>query len=128
MACPVCPTAGWLGGWIGGYFGIYPPETTRGKILSATITASLACITIVALKVIFNITLCVGGTFTLGNVARVAVIALPLGIVYSVLVNCLLKRYVYAPSVQNNAEDPKVDNPLDQNQEQPSCCCAKNPK
>ena len=55
MACPVCPTVGWLGGLAGGYFGIHPPQFREGKILSASVTASLISITIIALKALLNL-------------------------------------------------------------------------
>ena len=109
MLCPVCPTAGFAGGWIGSYFGINPPETTNGKILSGVLTASSVLITIIALKVIFNITFCVGGTFTLENMFRVGVPALILGIIYSIAVNCLLDRLIYHP-------------PIPKQEEKKSCC------
>lgn len=109
MLCPVCPAAGFAGGWIGSYFGINPPESTKGKILSGVLTASSVLITIIALKVIFNSTFCVGGTFTLRNMIQVGFPALILGIIYSIGVNWLLDRWVYHPPIQK--------------QEEKKCCC-----
>lgn len=95
MLCPVCPAAGWVGGWLGGYIGVNPPPTTKGRLISASITATLITITIVALKLLFNISLCEGGWFTLENIVKVGVKTLAMGIVYSVVVNSLLNHFVY---------------------------------
>ena len=73
MGCPGCIATGWLGGWIGGYLGIQPPERPGARALSALLTANLITITVIALKVFFDISLCAGGGFTLGNVARVGI-------------------------------------------------------
>ena len=121
MICPVCPTAGWFGGWIGGYFGIDPPPHTKGRIISAIITASLVTITVVALKYVFNISLCVGGEFTPANVLRVGIKTLLLGIVYSIATNYLLNRYVFPAEKAEPA-------PLEMAQKEGGecCCCHKS--
>lgn len=114
MACPVCPTAGWLGGWVGGYLGINPPEHPGAKLLSASLTANFISMTLIAMKEIFNVSLCKGGTFTFDNIVRVSAVTLILGIIYSVGVNALLNRYVFPAS-----EEPP------QEEENPPCCCHK---
>lgn len=106
MICPVCPAAGLIGGGIGGYFGISPPKQKEGRILSALITANLITVTIIALKVLFNISLCAGGQLTLANVALVVGKTLIMGVIYSIGVNYLLNRYMFP-------EQPS----------KPSCCC-----
>lgn len=106
MVCPVCLAEGWFGGWVGGYFfGIEPPTHPGGRVLSATITASLIAITVVALKALFNISLCAGGKVTLENMACVGGKTLVMGLIYSIGVNYLLNRYVFPPyEVQQDDE------------------------
>ena len=113
MACPVCPTAGWLGGWLGGYVGIDPPQRPGGKLFSALITANLITITLIALKSLFDFSLCKDGRFTFENVARVILFTIPMGVVYSIGVNYLLNNYVF-PS---DCDEPLVED------EPPHCCC-----
>jgi hypothetical protein len=97
MICPVCPAAGWVGGSIGGYVGVNPPQDAKGRIVSACITGTLITITIVALKLLFNISLCEGGWFTLKNIAIVGIETFVMGVIYSIVVNGLLNRFVYPP-------------------------------
>ena len=106
MVCPVCPTAGWLGGWVGGYFGVLPPKHSKGRFISAFITANLMSITIIALKKIFNVSLCKGGGWTLHNIVQVGTKALILGIIYSIGVNYLLNRYMF-PAQSNQSCAPE---------------------
>lgn len=127
MVCPVCPAAGYFGGLFGGYFGIEPPKHPGGRIFSATITASLIGITVIALKAIFNISLCVGGTFTWANIARVGSKTLVMGMIYSIGVNYILNRYVFPkpqdhPKVETNNKT-LVDS--DDFIDSPPCCCKK---
>ena len=110
MACPVCPVAGWFGGWIGGYFGVSTPEKFEGKVLSATLTASLVALTILGT----GISLCIDGKMTLDNFAVVGVKAFGLGIIYSIGVNSLINRYVYPPSCSGQEEKGNSH-----------CCCTK---
>lgn len=126
--CPVCPTAGWFGGWIGGYFGINSPPHSKGKIVSALITANLIAITVIALKIIFHISLCVGGEFSQANIARVVIKTFLMGIIYSIGVNYLLNRYVFLSqnepktNLSNSQGDNKGDNIEDKSNDS-SCCC-----
>lgn len=106
MVCPVCPAAGWLGGCVGGYFGISPPKFSGGRIFSAVITANLISVTIIALKALFNISLCVGGEWNLANIARVGIKTLVMGIIYSIGVNYILNRYLFSQPDSNQDLDP----------------------
>jgi hypothetical protein len=119
MACPICPAAGWVGGWIGGYFGVKPPEHPGGRILSALVTANLMSITVIALKALFDVSLCVGGV-TLGNFIRVGVKAAIMGIVYSIGVNYLLNRYIFSQS------NPLVNDSILEEKDALPCCCKRD--
>lgn len=125
MACPVCPAAGWLGGWVGGYFGIKPPTHSGGRELSAALTASLIAITAIALKALFNISLCAGGGLTLKGILLASSIGLVMGMIYSIGINYLLNRHVFPSQDQQEpdetCEKPKQD--LD-----PPCCCKHKEK
>lgn len=130
MACPICPAAGWVGGWFGGYLGIHPPEHSGGRILSAVVTANLISITVIALKAIFNISLCQGGGFTLENFIRVGIKALIMGIIYSIGVNYLLNRYVF-PHLPAKAEESLSvisDSLANEEVEEPLSCCCQDKK
>jgi hypothetical protein len=127
MACPVCPAAGWVGGWVGGYFGIEPPQRPGGRALSALITANLISITVIALKILFDISLCVGGGFTLANIARVGIKTLILGVIYSIGVNYLLNHYVFPPpsQVEQTCEDSLDQIEIAEETSSPCCCKCK---
>lgn len=128
MACPVCPAAGWLGGWFGGYFGIEPPTYPGGRELSATITANLIAITVIALKSLFDISLCVGGGVSLENIVRVGLKTLVMGVIYSIGVNYLLNRYVFpSAEIHQVTEDEDINNELEKklDLETPCCCSCK---
>jgi hypothetical protein len=126
MACPVCPAAGWLGGWFGGYFGIEPPTHPGGRELSAAITANLIAITAIALKALFNISLCAGGGFTLKNILLVGAKGIILGVIYSIGVNYLLNRYVFpSAGVQQGAEEIYDKSAQNFDLEDPPCCGCK---
>ena len=106
MLCPVCPPAGFVGGLLGSYFGIHPPKETKGKVISGLVTAAFTLISVIALKIIFNVSLCVGGTFTLRNFIRVTVIVFPFGVLYAIIVNyALINLFGYAPAEQKQRED-----------------------
>ena len=131
--------SGAFGGWIGGYFGIHPPKHTSGKILSAFITVNLVILTQISLKKMFNISLCAGGGLTIGNVIRVVVKTLLMGIIYSMAVNYLLGRYVFREPPElamAELEQPvelkqaEFKQPAEKNQpkdDQPHCCCKNQP-
>lgn len=114
MVCPVCPTAGFFGGLIGGYLGIHPPATVRGRCVSGLATAALVSTTIVALKAIFNISICYGTGLTAANVSIILAKTLAMGIVYSIGVNFLLNRFIF------NAATPQ---PIPIPVESPCRCC-----
>lgn len=97
MACPVCSASACVGGWVGGYFGIHPPKHTKGRILSAVITSSLITITVIALKTLFDISLCRRGGTIYENIVRVGIKTMIMGMCYSIGVNYLLNRYIYPP-------------------------------
>jgi hypothetical protein len=96
MLCP-CPVAAAIGGSIGSYFGISPPEGRKGKLVSTLMTSVLVSITAIALKAFLNISLCGGGGFTLGNIFRVVIKTVLMGIIYSIVVNYFLTRYFFSP-------------------------------
>lgn len=99
MGCPACAAGGIVGGWVGGYFGIYPPKTKTGRLLSGLLSSTLTLVTLLSLKVFFNTTLCGGAARTsLHRFSRLVVIGLVLGIIYSIVVNILLKKVVQAES------------------------------
>lgn len=114
MVCPVCPTAGFFGGLIGGYLGIDPPATFKGRCISGLATAGLVSATIVALKKIFNISLCYGTGFTVDNVSVILAKTLTIGLIYSIGVNYILNRFAF---VNTNPQ------PISTLSEHPSCCC-----
>lgn len=118
MVCPVCPTAGWFGGFLGSYLGVNPPPHTKGRMISAFITANLICITVIALKKIFTISLCVGGDFTLANFIRVMIKTLLMGIIYSIAVNYLLNKYVF----YQNTQELLASVVATKKEEEKSCC------
>ena len=127
MACPLCPTAGWFGGWLGGFLGINSPDIPEGKILSAVITANLIGITVIALKAIFNISLCIDGRFTLKNIALVGVKTLCMGIIYSIGVNYLLNRYLFSQrdDLKQEGDFIRGESLLEEcgRTPPPPCCC-----
>lgn len=125
MACPICPAAGWLGGLCGGYLGIEPPKHPGGRLFSATITASLIGVTVIALKSIFNVSLCVGGTFTAANIVRVGSKTLVMGIIYSIGVNYILNRYVFFDPKDHPKGGMDVEIIYESDDSPPYCCKKK---
>jgi hypothetical protein len=122
MGCPVCPAAGWVGGWIGGYLGIQPPQHRVDRIFSAVLTANLINISLIALKSLFDVSLCLGGGFTLKNIVRVGIKAFSLGIIYSIGVNYLLNRFLFLPEVNQKNNEPLIQpQPTLENNHQ-GCC------
>jgi len=118
MVCPVCPAVGMVGGYVGGYFGINQPEDTTLRVVGGVITASMIVITVVALRCFFDLSICDGlGNFSLRNIIQVACISLVLGLIYSLVVNCILNRlFSEAPKNANPA-------PLQISAQKPCCCC-----
>lgn len=115
--CGVCLLNGLAGGYVGAYFGVPPPQHPGGQILSSLITANLVGMTVVALKAMFNISLCGGREVNLTNIILVGVKTVMMGIIYSIGVNYLLNRYVF-PSSQGE------DNPQGNlQQDVPHCHC-----
>lgn len=90
MVCFVCPIAAAVGGALGGLLGIQFPKETKWRAVSILSTVALTCISVIALKIIFNLSFCVGGTFTLKNFVRVSSLTFPLGIINFLLVNLLI--------------------------------------
>ena len=120
MVCPACPAISIVGGYIGGYFGISAPEQTELRIASAVITAGIVCITAIATKCIFGISFCDGnGDFSLRNIAQVGAISLFLGIICSVVVNCLLNLFFSEPGEN---ETPPVSPQPEVLQPSAPCC------
>jgi hypothetical protein len=116
MVCPCLPVivpVSLLGECIGRYIGIQPPPHFEGRILSAIITVNLIGITVIALKALFNISLCVAGEgFSGRNIALVGTKISIMWIIYSIGVNCLLNRYVFLPSESSpnhSLDDPSLD-------------------
>lgn len=120
--CVVCPLVAWLGGGIVSYF-VQPFTHLEGKILSGVITANLISLTTIALKAIFDISLCGGGGFTLANIVRVVGKTAPMWIIYSIGVNYLLSRYVFPPPQSNQYPDQASDDSLPNDEIAPVCYC-----
>lgn len=103
MGCPACAAGGFCGGLIGGYFGINQPETQKGRILSGLLSSTLTLVTLVGLKVCFNITLCGGASQpTINKFCRLVVAGLLLGTIYSIAINYVLNRCVTLKSSSEN--------------------------
>ena len=102
-----------------------PPQHPGGRLLSAVITANLITITVIALKAFFNISLCVGGAFTLQNIVRVGIKTLILGIIYSIGVNYLLNRYVFYRSEIEQDIDLSTDDTIFDEEKAIPCCCKR---
>jgi hypothetical protein len=112
MLCPACPTVGFIGGILGGYLEINPPQTFKGKALSVFITSTLVSLTVIALKVFANISVCSGAGLSLLGISLIMVKTIPLAIIYSIGVNYILGRLF--PELFNPLVIPKK-----------SCCCDK---
>lgn len=120
---PILP-ASYLGGWLGTYFfGVNPPTHPGGQELSIVLTAELVAITVIALKALFNISLCMGGGFTLNNVAHAGVKVFIMGMIYSIGINYLLKRYVFPSSEARQDEEGIDDKPPQNSDLHTSHCC-----
>lgn len=119
MVCPVCPTAGWFGGYVGGFFGINAPKQVKERVFSAFITASMICISMVALKTFCGISFCDGnGDFTFRNITQAGGLALLMGIVYSMVVNFLLQQFACNDQPSPPPPPPKPEEVI------PPCCCS----
>ncbi len=80
------------GGAISGYFGF---EREDLRTTSMVITSCMVVVTVVALKVLFGLSLCDGnGDFSPRNFAQVGAISVVLGVIYAVGVNILLNTVV----------------------------------
>lgn len=118
MMCPLCPATGWLGGWLGGYFGVNPPEHWKGRVISAFITANMVCVTAIALKYFWGISLCSPGRTQMEKIAIAGIKAVLMSIVYSIGVNFLLNRYIYSKAVDKGTEEESTT--------AAKPCCCKN--
>jgi hypothetical protein len=95
--CPACPPISFLGGLVGGYIGINAPSTFKGRCISVLATAMLVTANVVALKVLFGVPFCYGNGFTFNNIGVILSKTLVLGVIYSIGVNYLLKKYERNP-------------------------------
>lgn len=108
MVCPACycyPAAagiGFLSGCLSTIsagvarrVGINAPAPTSqiGLLTSGGATALLSAITAVALKQLVGFSLCGGQGLARTGLARIAVIAVPLSVVYNISVNIILDRH-----------------------------------
>ncbi len=125
MACPLCIMGTLCGGGIGGYFGINPPEDVKGRIASTWATVNLVSITFIALKAMFDISLCKSGASTLENVARVVVKTFIVGVIYSLGVNYVLGRWIFPPAPKEKLQEELP--PPAPKQGEKACCCQNNP-
>ena len=129
--CPVCPAAGVFGGYLGGYFGINVPKDPNVRLACGVITAGLLVTTIVALKFFLGFSFCVdGGAFTVHNFVRVGIVALAIGIIYSIAVNYIMGLIFpdsedAAPAMPSagGANHPISQEAIHSIQTTPSCCC-----
>lgn len=121
MACPLCIMGTLCGGGIGGYFGINPPESAKGRITSAWTTINLVSITFIALKAMFDISLCKPGASTLENIVRVVTITFVIGVIYSLGVNYVLGRWIFPPAPKEEPLPPPPE------QVEKPCCCQNKP-
>ncbi|MFI0434926.1 MAG: hypothetical protein ACH350_04255 [Parachlamydiaceae bacterium] len=119
MACPVCPTAGFVGGWIGGYIGVKESENIGVKRLNTACSAILTSITIIGLKALFNLSLCIDGKFNWNNFIQVGLQALVIGVIYSIGVNYILNHSLFFDLKKNEGEINTRSSP---------CCCSKSSK
>ena len=70
--------------------------------LNIWITTNLTSITAILVKSMFNISLCGGGTINLQGMIRVAGVTAIMGLIYSIGIKYLLKRYVFVPTNPNH--------------------------
>lgn len=94
MACPACAAGGIVGGYIGGYFGIKQPKGPKERLLSGILSSTLTLTTLVALKILFNTTLCGGASQpVVKKFCRLVVVGLLLGTIYSIAINFFLANW-----------------------------------
>ena len=97
MVCPICPTAGFFGGLLGSFIGVKTPSSFKGRCLSMAATGSLVTITLVAVKIFFNFSLCAGKEMNLVNAGILLVKTLAIGVIYAIGVNYLVNRFFEQP-------------------------------
>jgi hypothetical protein len=95
MVCPACPASSALGGFIGAWFGVNAPKTTKGKILSIALTGTATALTVIALRVLGNISLC-NGNYTWSRITSIIAGATLVGTIYSIGINHLIHRFIEA--------------------------------
>jgi hypothetical protein len=113
MVCPICPTAGFFGGLLGSYIGIKTPSSFEGRCLSMVATGSLVTITLVAVKIFFNLSLCAGKEMNLANAVILLAKTLAIGVIYAIGVNYLINRFFEGPPP--SPEVPQVRRPCCRN-------------
>lgn len=106
MGCLICPVVGWTSGWASGLLGSHPPSVPGGRAFSAALTANFLSISIIALKAIFNFSLCKGEILNARNLAELGIKTIILGIIYSIGVNYLLNNYVFSAQKEASEEKP----------------------
>ncbi len=111
--CPMCVVVGWVGGLAGGYFGINPPESLVGRRVSAGLIGTLTTLTFIFLKVKYNMPLCIDGKFNINNIVWIISRTAPLGVIYSIGINYILKRTLFFTEKKEESEEIKKP-----------CCCA----
>lgn len=98
MVCAACPPIGFVFGWIAGYLGVKAPDSPKARVMSALMTSGITVVTVVALKVIFGISVCDGqGNFSLTNIAQVGAITFVMGTIYAIAVNTLFSYWQAPP-------------------------------
>jgi hypothetical protein len=92
--CFICVVGGVASGALGGLFGFEVPKTKKGKLLSGLLTAGATGLTVLALKVMFNISLCGGGPgITLKRVGLILIETIPIALLHGIWINFLVARF-----------------------------------
>jgi hypothetical protein len=111
--CLLCPAIGLASGAVGGFLGFKVPQTTKGKILGAVLTSVATALTAIAIKAIFKVSLCGGGTgLSLARVAIALATTIPIALIYGVAFNYLVARFVekhFIPKPKNPLPNPNTD-------------------
>jgi hypothetical protein len=103
-----------IGVWYKKVSEIKVPEHRSAWWVSKITTSSLMILTIVALKTLFNFSICQGGGLNLKTFILLSTVSIPLGRIYSIGVNYLLGRFIYKPICPVSGNSP--------------CCCANSSK
>ena len=87
--CPLCPL---LAAGVGVCAASASSVNSKRKALHVMATTILTVVTVIALKVFFNISLCQNGKRDMYTILRVSILGLGIALAYSFAVKCLLKR------------------------------------